>query len=115
IGLGIARAFAGAGAKLALADVDEAALARAKAELSATTPTETVTLDVRDREAFAAAADKVEAVLGPVTLLFNNAGVAGSAPVTKLSYALWDWAMGINLDGPINGVQTFLPRMAAQG
>jgi NAD(P)-dependent dehydrogenase (short-subunit alcohol dehydrogenase family) len=115
IGLGIARAFAGAGAKLALADVDADALAAAKAELSAITPTETVVLDVRDREAYAAAADQVEAALGPVSLLFNNAGVAGSAPVTKLSYALWDWAMGINLDGPINGVQTFLPRMAARG
>jgi NAD(P)-dependent dehydrogenase (short-subunit alcohol dehydrogenase family) len=111
IGLGIARAFARAGAKLALADVDAAALARAKAELERETKVETVALDVRDRDAYARAADAVERALGPVSLLFNNAGVAGAAPAIALSYELWDWAIGINLHGVINGIQSFLPRM----
>ena len=115
IGLGIARAFGRAGAKLALADLDVAALAHAKAELAALTAVETVELDVRDRAAYARAADEVERALGPVSLLFNNAGVAGGAPAHKLTYELWDWAMGINLYGVINGVQTFLPRMVARG
>lgn len=111
IGLGIARSFARAGAKLALADIDAAALARAKAELEATTQVETFQLDVRDREAYAATAEAAEAALGPVSLLFNNAGVAGGAPAGSLTYALWDWSIGINLGGVINGVQTFMPRM----
>ena len=115
IGLGIARAFGRAGAKLALADLDVAALAHAKAELAALTAVEAVELDVRDRAAYARAADEVERALGPVSLLFNNAGVAGGAPAHKLTYELWDWAMGINLYGVINGVQTFLPRMVARG
>ena len=115
IGLGIARAFGRAGAKLALADLDVAALAHAKAELAALTAVEAVELDVRDRAAYARAADEVERALGPVSLLFNNAGVAGGAPAQKLTYELWDWAMGINLYGVINGVQTFLPRMVARG
>jgi NAD(P)-dependent dehydrogenase (short-subunit alcohol dehydrogenase family) len=115
IGLGIARAFAGAGAKLALADIDAEALARAKAELAALTDVDVHVLDVRDREAYARAADAVEARLGPVSLLFNNAGVAGHAPAVKLTYELWDWSTGINLHGVINGVQTFLPRMAERG
>ncbi len=115
IGLGIARAFGRAGAKLALADLDVAALAHAKAELAALTVVEAVELDVRDRAAYARAADEVERALGPVSLLFNNAGVAGGAPAHKLTYELWDWAMGINLYGVINGVQTFLPRMVARG
>lgn len=115
IGLGIARAFAAAGAKLALADVDADALAAAKAELSATTQVETVVLDVRDRDAFTRAADAVEDRLGPVSLLFNNAGVAGGAPVSKLNYDLWDWSLGVNLGGVVNGIQTFLPRMIARG
>ncbi len=115
IGLGIARAFAGAGAKLALVDLDAEALDRAKAELSATTPTETHVLDVRDREAYARVADAVEAALGPVSLLCNNAGVAGGAPSHKLTYELWDWGIGVNLGGVINGIQTFLPRMAERG
>lgn len=115
IGLGIARAFAGAGAKLALVDLDADALDRAKAELSASTPTETHVLDVRDREAYARVADAVEAALGPVSLLCNNAGVAGGAPAHKLTYELWDWGIGVNLGGVINGIQTFLPRMARRG
>lgn len=115
IGLGIARRFARAGAKLALADVDEAALARAEAELRPITRVETFTLDVRDRDAFAAIANSVERSLGPVTLLFNNAGVAGGAPATRLNYDLWDWCIDINLGGVINGVQTFLPKMMEFG
>ena len=115
IGLGIARAFAGAGAKLALADLDAEALAAAKAELSSQTPTETYVLDVRDREAYARVADAAEAALGPVSLLFNNAGVAGGSATAKMTYDLWDWGIGVNLGGVINGVQTFLPRMAKRG
>ncbi|NGY03339.1 SDR family oxidoreductase [Solimonas terrae] len=115
IGLGIARVFARAGVKLALADLDEAALARAKAELQDITAVETYRLDVRDREAYAETAEAVEGALGPVSLLFNNAGVAGSVPLSKLSYELWDFNLGINLQGVINGIQTFLPRMLKQG
>lgn len=111
IGLGIARSFARAGAKLALADVDAAGLARAKAELQSITAVETYQLDVRDRDAYAATAEAAERALGPVSLLFNNAGVAAGAPASKLSYELWDWVIGINLYGVINGVQTFLPKM----
>jgi NADP-dependent 3-hydroxy acid dehydrogenase YdfG len=69
IGLGIARALAREGVKVAIADVDAVALDRTKAELSAVTGVTTVVLDVRDREAYARAADTVESELGPVTLL----------------------------------------------
>ena len=115
IGLGIARSLAREGVKLALVDLDARALERAKAELSDVTEVATAVLDVRDREAYARVADKVEGRLGPVSLLFNNAGVAGGAPAAKLTFELWDWGMGINLDGVINGVQTFLPRIVARG
>lgn len=115
IGLGIARSLARSGAKLALADVDAEGLARAKAELQDITVVETYQLDVRDREAYAATAEAVESALGPVSLLFNNAGVAGGAAVDKLTYKLWDWVIGINLNGVINGMQTFLPKMIERG
>ena len=115
IGLGIARAFGRAGAKLALADMDVDGLDRAKAELSAICPVETFRLDVRDRQGFEAAACEIERKLGPVSLLFNNAGVAGGAPAGRLTYDLWDWGLDINLGGVVNGIQTFLPRMIAAG
>ena len=54
-------------------------------------------------------------MLGPVSLLFNNAGVAARVPPEKLTYQLWDWCNGINLGGVINGIQTFLPRMIERG
>jgi NAD(P)-dependent dehydrogenase (short-subunit alcohol dehydrogenase family) len=111
IGLGIARAIAREGGKLALIDIDEPSLNAARAELSKSTAVETFILDVRDREAYARIADEAEAKLGPISILCNNAGVAGAADVTRMTYALWDWVIGINLNGVINGIQTFVPRM----
>lgn len=115
IGLGIARAFAKAGVKLALVDIDEGALAKAKSELAAVTAVETFVLDVRDRDAYVRVADETEARLGPVSILCNNAGVAGDQHVTRMTYEHWDWVLGINLNGVINGIQTFLPRMLKRG
>ena len=111
IGLGLARELAARGVKLGLVDIDEAALATARAELEVLTSVETSVLDVRDRTAFAEVADKVEASLGPVDLLFNNAGVAAGTHVKKMAYKQWDWTLGVNLGGVVNGIQTFVPRM----
>lgn len=115
IGLGIARALAAEGVKLALADINAAALDQAKAELGELTPTEVYPLDVRDRDAYARVADAAEDRLGPVSLLFNNAGVADTVRFNQLSYDTWDWSLGINLMGVVNGVQTFVPRMIERG
>jgi len=115
IGLGIARSLARAGARLALVDLDAEALQRAEAELGAATEVFTAVLDVRDRAAYPRVADAAEAKLGPVSILVNNAGVAGGAPANKLTYELWDWGMSINLDGVISGIQTFLPRIVERG
>lgn len=114
IGLGIARALARDGARLALVDLDVEGLARAKSELEKITPVFTAVLDVRDRTRFAHIAEAAEAALGPVSILVNNAGVVGGAAAADLTYALWDWGVGINLGGVINGIQTFLPKIAAR-
>lgn len=115
IGLGIARSLARRQVRLALVDIDRAALGAAKAELEGITPVETHALDVRDRKAYAAAADAVEQALGPVTLLFNNAGIAPAVPVADMQYQHWEAASGINIDGVYNGIQTFVPRMIRRG
>jgi NAD(P)-dependent dehydrogenase (short-subunit alcohol dehydrogenase family) len=112
IGLGIARAFARAGMKLAIADIDPDSLAAAKSELAKLTAVETFNLDVRDREAYARVADEAEARLGPVSIVCNNAGVAAA---TRFTFEFWDWMLGINLNGVINGIQTFMPRMLERG
>ena len=115
IGLGIAKAFAGAGMKLGIADIDARALAAA-ADLfhGRGVAVHPVTLDVRDRAAFARAADAVEEALGPVEILVNNAGVGDLAPLTALDMMQFDWVMQVNLDGVVNGVATFLPRLLAR-
>lgn len=115
IGLGIAREAAVRGARLALLDLDAEALDAARAELSQVVPTLTFVHDVRDREGFAELADRIEADLGPVDKLFNNAGVAPFVSAATMTYDQWDWAVGINLMGVINGIQTFVPRMLARG
>jgi NAD(P)-dependent dehydrogenase (short-subunit alcohol dehydrogenase family) len=112
IGLGIAHAFARAEVKLAIADIDNDSLATAKSDLARFTAVETFNLDVRDREAYARVADEAEARLGPVSILCNNAGVAAA---TRFTYEFWDWMLGINLNGVINGIQTFMPRMIERG
>lgn len=115
IGLGICRALAGAGVRLAIADIDLDGLGTARTELSRSTDVEAYHLDVRDRSRYAHVADEAEAALGPISILCNNAGVGGDAVdgdrAPSMSYETWDWVLGINLGGVVNGIQTFVPRM----
>ncbi|MFM1981835.1 MAG: hypothetical protein RJB22_554, partial [Pseudomonadota bacterium] len=68
-----------------------------------------------DRAAFAAAADATEARFGKIHILCNNAGVAVVGPTELATFDDWDWVMGVNLGGTINGIVTMLPRMLAHG
>jgi NAD(P)-dependent dehydrogenase (short-subunit alcohol dehydrogenase family) len=85
IGLGIARALARAGVKIAIVDINVDALPAAEKELGSLTDVVAALLDVRHRDAYATLADEVETRLGPVTLLFNNAGVAGSTSPARMT------------------------------
>jgi NAD(P)-dependent dehydrogenase (short-subunit alcohol dehydrogenase family) len=75
-----------------------------------------IKLDITDRKAFAQAAVEVEEVFGcPPQMLFNNAGVNSFGPAEATTYDDWDWVLSVNLQGVINGVTTFLPRMIKAG
>lgn len=115
IGLAIGRALAERGVAVAVADIDESALASALAELSSTTRATATPLDVTDPQAFAAAADKAEEALGPVTVLINNAGIIDSVSPSRMNRVMWDHVMGINLGGVYNGLEAFVPRMIRRG
>ncbi|MDP3908496.1 SDR family NAD(P)-dependent oxidoreductase [Novosphingobium sp.] len=110
VGLGIARNLLERGAKVAIADIRQDAIDRALAALD-NREVMGVQLDVASRDDFKAAADAVEAAFGPVSILVNNAGVNLFQPIEESSYDDWDWLLGVNLHGVINGVQTFVPRM----
>jgi NAD(P)-dependent dehydrogenase (short-subunit alcohol dehydrogenase family) len=111
IGLGIAHAAARAGMKVAIADIRQDHIDAALPTFPAGAAVKGYQLDVTDRAAYAAVADAVERDLGPVWLLVNNAGVAVAGPAHLASWDDWDWTMGVNLGGVINGVKIFLPRL----
>lgn len=116
-GFGQAQVFGRAGAKIVVADIRADAVEQAVAALTAEGITaHGLVLDIMDRDAYARAADEVEQVFGgPPTLLFNTAGVNSFGPVENTSFDDFDWIIGVNLGGVINGMVTFVPRMIRSG
>ena len=114
LGLGLARALLAQGCNVAVADIRRGSIDAALKTLD-NPRAMGVEVDVSSRPALASAADAVEAKFGVVTLLFNNAGVNLFQSIEESSYDDWDWIMGVNLHGPINGVMTFVPRMIGAG
>jgi NAD(P)-dependent dehydrogenase (short-subunit alcohol dehydrogenase family) len=113
IGFGIARAFALAGMDLILSyrrEEDREEAGRWFDENGLPQP-RFVKLDVTDRAGFA----QVAAEAGKVHVLVNNAGVSVFGPTDEASYADYDWIMGVNFGGVVNGLVSFLPGMKAHG
>jgi len=113
VGFGMARAFLGAGMRVAIADIRPDHLEEATAALGGDVLP--IRLDVTDRKAFARAADEAERALGNVHVLCNNAGINLFNDIADATYQDWDWVLGVNLGGVVNGVVTFVPRIKAHG
>ncbi len=116
MGLAMVRSFAAAGMNVAVADIEQQALDRVAAEFAGSNGAViTIQLDVTDRAAMERAAETTEQAFGNVHVVCNNAGVAVGGNVDEMSYADWDWVLGVNVDGVVNGVQTFTRRIEAHG
>lgn len=116
IGLAVARTLVDAGMNVAVADLSRAHLDEARAYFEAAgSRVRFIELDVTDRDAWAAAVDEAEAAFGPIHLLYNNAGVNVIRDVNDASAEDFEWVMGVNYGGTVNGVLTVLPRMKAHG
>jgi NAD(P)-dependent dehydrogenase (short-subunit alcohol dehydrogenase family) len=115
IGLGIAQALLGAGMNVVIADVRADHLDAAQSELASPQRVLALKLDVTNRGEFARVADAAEARFGKIHILCNNAGVAVVGPTILATFADWDWVMGVNLGGTINGIVTILPRIMKHG
>ena len=118
IGLGIAKALSARGARIVIADLRPDHIEVALAQFSGGERSNSVSaieLDVNNREAYADAANKMQADFDGIDILINNAGVGVEGPVLEARYADWDFGLGVNLSGVVNGLQTFLPQMIAHG
>jgi len=114
VGLGMAKVFTEAGMKVVIADVRQDHLDAAVGELAGR-EVHPIKLDVTDRAAMEQAAIESERVFGTVHVVCNNAGINLFNDIGAATYSDWDWVLGVNLGGVINGVQTFVPRLKAHG
>jgi NAD(P)-dependent dehydrogenase (short-subunit alcohol dehydrogenase family) len=117
IGLGIAKAFALAGMKVVITyrrqdHLDQAmAWFKARPQLAV----HAIKLDVTDREGMKRAAQETVRVFGKVHVLCNNAGISVFGPMDEATYEDWEWIMGVNFGGVVNGLVSFFPFIKAHG
>ena len=108
IGAAISKALQAAGYTVAAnyAGNDEAA-----AKFTAETGIKTYKWSVADYDACAEGIAKVEADLGPIDVLVNNAGITRDAPFHKMSREQWKEVMDTNLSGLFNMTHPLWPGM----
>ncbi len=116
IGLALAERYAAEGMHVVLADVEEAALTVAADRLRAAGASVlAVTTDVSRADDVDALASEAMGTFGGVHVLCNNAGVfAGRGPIWEVAREDWEWVLGVNLWGVINGIRAFLPILLEQ-
>ena len=117
---GLGRHFADvlsqAGAKVALTARRVDRLQSAAAEVEAAGGRAAcAAMDVTVRTSVAAAFDDLEAALGPITVLVNNAGIAATAPALEVEPDDWDAVVDTNLSGAWWVAQEAARRMVKSG
>lgn len=107
IGLEIARAFHAEGARLHIADLDPDGLEAARTALPGASASRA---DVADREAVAGLFETMQAELGGLDVLVNNAGIAGpTGRVEELDPDDWDRTLAVNITGQYNCARLAVP------
>jgi 3-oxoacyl-[acyl-carrier protein] reductase len=120
-GAGIGRAIAielgTRGAAVAVLDVDPIAASRTAATIEGKGGrAASVQADVSDATGVRRAAEEAAAVLGPIGVVVNNAGILDDfLPVLDTSEELWDRVLSINLKGMFLTARATLPAMIANG
>ena len=71
--------------------------------------------DVTDDEACAVMVKKVEAEIGPIDVLVNNAGITRDSVFKKMDKGQWDAVLSTNLDSVFNMTHQVLGGMADRG
>ena len=112
IGLATATVLTRLGAKVAIGDIDEAMLKDSATELGLVSYRK---LDVTDAESFEAFLDDVEATLGPIDVLVNNAGIMPTGRIADEPDAVTRRILDINVLGVITGSKLAVRRMLPRG
>ncbi|HXT94225.1 MAG TPA: glucose 1-dehydrogenase [Trebonia sp.] len=117
IGLGIARGLRAAGARVGLIARHAEALEAAASELAGQPGPDVACADadVADSDALTAAVARLQADLGDVTVLVNNAGVIDRTPSDGLSSQAWRRVFATNLDAAFAAARAAAPSMRAAG
>lgn len=99
VGLAIAERFLAAGAKITITGRNQERLAAAKQALGIAGSVLTVAADVSDEAAVSDLFEQAEAAHGTINVLVNNAGISGSAPLSRMSVEHFDEMMAVNARG----------------
>ena len=116
MGREMALAFAREGARVIVTDIDDARGEATAADAAAITAgAEYHRLDVADRGAVETVVGDVEARLGPVEVLVNNAGIVSLMTIEVMTEAEWDRVQAVNVKGPLFLMQAVAPGMKRRG
>ena len=99
IGMATAKQLADAGAQVAVLDLDESGKEAAEAELPGGRAFLT---DVCDGDQAVKTLETIEAEMGPIGVLVNNAGVTRDNLLIRMKDAEWDLVLNVNLRGTFN-------------
>ncbi|HKT99681.1 MAG TPA: 2-hydroxycyclohexanecarboxyl-CoA dehydrogenase [Paraburkholderia sp.] len=115
IGGATCRRFAAQGARVAVLDLSLEAAQKVSASIEAQDGKAlALRCDITNRAEVEAALAQVEAQLGPVDVLVNNAGWDVFKPFTKTEPAQWERLIAINLMGALHLHHAVLPGMVAR-
>ena len=112
IGLALAEGLSDAGAHVVLNGRDKAKLERAQQALAAAGRKASIApFDVTDHTAVEAGVAMIEAEIGPIDILINNAGMQKRAPITEFPIEGWHDVINTNLHSVFYVTQAVTKRM----
>lgn len=115
IGAALAAELSARGMAVVLADIDLDGATRVADQLrvggAEALP---VRVDTSDATSFEQLAETAYAAYGSVELVCNNAGVLAFGDVAESPVEDWRWLSSVNVEGLLNSVHAFVPRMRKQ-
>ncbi len=111
IGRATARRMAEEGATVAVLDINGDAAGECARDIGGTAHV----ADVSDPDGLRDAVDAAAAAMGGITILYNNAGIGGMAPLAEWEPEEWHRLVTVNLTGVYLGFRAAVPHLRASG